>query len=111
MRLPPRRGIRSDHATDDSSRRRRTRGPRTAPGFHRLGSLEDEAESELIHEIFPELALAIGAAPSTLGGNEHTTFVFAGENAREHAAQFETRARELSPNWWYLTRSTAPRWR
>lgn len=86
-----------------------------AHGLHPVsiahGAAEDEEASGLIYHTLPALAEEIGSILSTRGGGEHTTFVFQGEHAAEHAAEFEERVRAVAPRWWRINRSATPRWR
>jgi hypothetical protein len=83
-----------------------------AQGIHPVsvahGTPEADEDAHLIFEILPCLARECGTLAGTRGGNEHTTYLFAGPGADTAAVTFIARALAITPRWWRITATAHP---
>jgi hypothetical protein len=85
-----------------------------AQGIHPVsvahGSPEADEDARLIFEVLPRLAGECGTLAGTRGGNEYTTYLFAGSGADEAAVAFIAQALAIAPRWWRITATAYPVW-
>ena len=67
------------------------------------GSPETDEAAALIFEVLPRLARECGTLTATRGGNEYTTYLFAGAGADAAAVAFMARVLAVAPRWWRIT--------
>ena len=75
------------------------------------GSPETGEDAGLIFEVLPRLARECGTLAATRGGNEYTTYLFAGPGAGDAAVAFVARVLAVAPRWWRITATAYPVWR
>ena len=74
------------------------------------GSPETDEDADLIFEVLPRLARECGTLAGTRGGNEYTTYLFAGPGADADAVTFIARVLAAAPRWWRITTTAYPVW-
>ena len=74
------------------------------------GSPETDEAAALIFEVLPRLARECGTLTATRGGNEYTTYLFAGPGADAAAVAFMARVLAVAPRWWRITAMAYPVW-
>jgi hypothetical protein len=75
------------------------------------GDAETAEDADLIYGALHHLAEECGPLAGYRGGNDYTTFLFTGPDAKASAAAFITRAQAMEhPRWWRITATAHPVW-
>jgi hypothetical protein len=72
------------------------------------GDPETEADANLMFTVLPALARRCGHVRGTRGGNDYTTYLFAGDGADGAAIAFTAAVLEIAPRWWRVTPTAHP---
>ncbi|GAA4626755.1 hypothetical protein GCM10023196_036280 [Actinoallomurus vinaceus] len=75
------------------------------------GDAVDQETDNLIHRVLPRLAREAGTLAGTQGGNDYTTYLFAGPDAQQAAVRFIAAASEEAESWWKITPTAQPKFR
>jgi hypothetical protein len=85
-----------------------------AHGIHPVtithGDPETHEEAHLLFTKVPDLARRTAAWTATRGGNDYSTYLFAGPTAEQAALTFMTDVLAIAPRWWKITASAVPTW-
>jgi hypothetical protein len=86
-----------------------------AEGIHPVsivhGYRETDEDARLIGQVRQHLAEECGLLAGRRGGNDYTTYLFAGPSAAGAAVTFTTKVLEIAPRWWRMTPTAHPVWR
>ena len=75
------------------------------------GDAETAEDADLIYGGLHRLAGECGPLAGYRGGNDYTTFLFTGPDAKASAAAFTARAQAMDhPRWWRITATAHPVW-
>ena len=75
------------------------------------GDAETAEDADLIYGALHRLAEECGQLAGNRGGNDYTTFLFAGPAAEDAAKAFAARAQAMEhPRWWRITATAHPVW-
>jgi hypothetical protein len=70
----------------------------------------ETSEEEGLMRGLAETAAECGHLAAIRGGNEHTTYLFAGPDGSTAAAAFIARVTQAAPRWWRVTPTAYPHW-
>ncbi|RCG18226.1 hypothetical protein DQ384_39220 [Sphaerisporangium album] len=75
------------------------------------GDAETPEDADLTYKVLPRLARESGTVQSTVGGNDYTTYLFAGPDAEQAAVRFIAAALGVAQSWWRITPTAQPKFR